>query len=66
MVFNGSLYGNLQTDGVEVYLDTEPSGNTVVIIEDEQAKMKYPDSAENRAYLIGMAKSLIKGWKSNR
>lgn len=66
MVFNGSLYGNLQTDGVEVYLDTEPSGNMVVIIEDEQAKMKYPDSAENRAYLISMAKSLIKEWKDNR
>lgn len=52
------LYGNLQNDGIHVYIDE----NNDLFIADDQTVWKYENTKENVKRLIEEAEGLVKGW----
>jgi hypothetical protein len=57
-----TIYGNLETDGIEVYTDTDENGLPVVIIQDEQQKDAYPDTSKKRSELVNIATGIVAEW----
>lgn len=54
------LYGNLQNDGIYVYIDE----NNDLFIADDQNVLQYQNTQENITRLIEEAKELIRDWNS--
>lgn len=52
------LFGDLETMGVEVYVE-----NDMVIEMDDASSYELPDTPENREQLISDAKETIEAWK---
>lgn len=54
------LFGNLQNDGVHVYVDE----NNDLFIADDKTVLQYENTQENIVRLIEEAQELIRQWNS--